>query len=101
MQSSALQAASAARNIANSNTPGYQRADSRTGAAPPNAAPTAAPAAVPAAQLQASRQGLPPSNVDLGSEMVNLIKAQTGYELGVKLVIAADEMTQDTLNIKR
>ena len=99
MQSSAMQAASTARNIANANTPGYQRTDIRTGDVVPNQAPAQPPLA--AAPLQANRQGLPPSNVDLATEMVNLIRVQTGYELGVKLVNVADEMTQETLNIKR
>ena len=41
------------------------------------------------------------SNVDVATEMVNLISAQRAYELNSKAINAADEMLQQANNLKR
>lgn len=41
------------------------------------------------------------SNVDIGTEFTKLIVAQRAYTANTKLVTAADEMLQDTINMKR
>jgi flagellar basal-body rod protein FlgG len=47
------------------------------------------------------RQGyLETSNVDVASEMIELIKAQRAYEANSKSVQAADESMRNTNNLK-
>ncbi len=41
------------------------------------------------------------SNVDIGAEFTKLIVAQRAYTANTKLVTSADEMLQDTINMKR
>jgi len=41
------------------------------------------------------------SNVDIGTEFTKLIVAQRAYTANTKIVTAADEMLQDTINMKR
>ena len=41
------------------------------------------------------------SNVDIGSEFTKLIVAQRAYTANTRLVTTADEMLQDTINMKR
>ena len=41
------------------------------------------------------------SNVDLTVELVNLIIAQRGFSTGAKIITTADEVLQETLNLKR
>jgi flagellar hook protein FlgE len=41
------------------------------------------------------------SNVDLGTELVNLIIAQRGYEANAKTISVANEVQQTTLNLLR
>ena len=41
------------------------------------------------------------SNVDIGTEFTKLIVAQRAYTANTKVVTAADEMLQDTINMKR
>jgi flagellar hook protein FlgE len=41
------------------------------------------------------------SNVDMATEFSNLIVAQRGYEANAKVITTFDEITQDTINLKR
>jgi flagellar hook protein FlgE len=41
------------------------------------------------------------SNVDLAREFTNLIVYQRGYQASTRVITTADEMSQETLNIKR
>ncbi|MGR3218354.1 MAG: flagellar hook-basal body complex protein, partial [Candidatus Anammoxibacter sp.] len=41
------------------------------------------------------------SNVDLTTELVNLIIAQRGFSTGTKIITTADQVLQETLNLKR
>ena len=41
------------------------------------------------------------SNVDLSSEMANLITAQRGFEANSKIVTTSDEVLQTLVNMKR
>ena len=41
------------------------------------------------------------SNVDIASEFSKLIVAQRAYTANTKIVTAADEMLQDTINMRR
>lgn len=41
------------------------------------------------------------SNVDLTTELVNLIVAQRGFSTGAKIITTADQVLQETLQIKR
>ena len=41
------------------------------------------------------------SNVDIATEFANLIVAQRGFEANAKAVTTFDEITQDTINLKR
>ncbi|MGR3317840.1 MAG: flagellar hook protein FlgE [Candidatus Anammoxibacter sp.] len=57
-----------------------------------------------AAQNQAGtiRSGaLESSNVDLTTELVNLIIAQRGFSTGAKIITTADQVMQETLQLKR
>ncbi len=48
-----------------------------------------------------SSSSLEMSNVDLSSEMANLIAAQRGFEANAKIVTTSDEILQDLVNLKR
>ena len=85
MQDSAARLAKTANNIANANTPGYQRLDPNGTSAVTPPAPQTAP--------------IPTNNVDLGTEMVNMIQAENAYSLGAKLVTIADDIAQETLDM--
>ncbi len=41
------------------------------------------------------------SNVDLTSELVNLIVAQRGFSTGARIITTSDQVMQETLNLKR
>ncbi len=41
------------------------------------------------------------SNVDMTTELVNLIIAQRGFSMGTRVVTTADQVLQETLNLKR
>ena len=41
------------------------------------------------------------SNVDVVTEMINMIMAQRAYEIGAKVIQAGDEMLQMVNNLKR
>ena len=41
------------------------------------------------------------SNVDLGTEMANLIVAQRAFQANAKIVTTSDEVLQDLVNLKR
>ncbi|PMZ00373.1 flagellar hook-basal body complex protein, partial [Pseudomonas sp. FW306-02-F02-AB] len=41
------------------------------------------------------------SNVDITSQLTNLIITQRGYQANTKIVSTVDEMMQDVLNLKR
>ena len=41
------------------------------------------------------------SNVDLGKEFVDLIALQRGFQANSKIVTTADEMLQETMQLKR
>ncbi|ABF40647.1 flagellar basal body FlaE [Candidatus Koribacter versatilis Ellin345] len=41
------------------------------------------------------------SNVDMATEFSNLIVAQRGYQANAKVITTFDEITQDTINLKR
>ena len=41
------------------------------------------------------------SNVDIASEFTKLIVAQRAYSANTKIVSAADELLQDTINMRR
>jgi len=41
------------------------------------------------------------SNVDLTTELVNLIVAQRGFSTGAKIITTSDQVMQETLNLKR
>ena len=71
---------------------------SNTAAAGPLAA-IAAPGSVGLGNVQAG--ALESSNVDLASEMANLITAQRGFEANSKIVTTSDEILQTVVNMKR
>ena len=67
---------------------------------------TAGPLATPAApnsgglgQIQSG--ALESSNVDLASQMTNLITAQRAFEANAKMITTSDEILQDLVNLKR
>jgi flagellar hook protein FlgE len=41
------------------------------------------------------------SNVDLGTEFVNMIAFQRGFQANSRVITTADEMYQELVNIKR
>ncbi|MFZ5760772.1 MAG: flagellar basal body rod C-terminal domain-containing protein, partial [Thermodesulfobacteriota bacterium] len=41
------------------------------------------------------------SNVDIGTEFVNLITVQRGFQANTKIVTTTDEMISDVINMKR
>ena len=41
------------------------------------------------------------SNVDIGTEFVNLITVQRGFQANTKIVTTTDEMIADVINMKR
>ena len=41
------------------------------------------------------------SNVDLTTELVNLIVAQRGFSTGARIITTSDQVMQETLNLKR
>ena len=41
------------------------------------------------------------STVDIAREFTNLIELQRGYQANARVVTAVDELSQDTINLKR
>ena len=41
------------------------------------------------------------SNVDLAEQFVNMIAAQRGYQASSRTITTADQMYQETINLKR
>ncbi|MBI5557971.1 MAG: hypothetical protein HY885_10055, partial [Deltaproteobacteria bacterium] len=41
------------------------------------------------------------SNVDIGTEFVNLVTVQRGFQANTKIVTTTDEMIADVINMKR
>jgi flagellar hook protein FlgE len=41
------------------------------------------------------------SNVDIAREFASLIMAQRGFQANARVITAFDEITQDTINLKR
>jgi flagellar hook protein FlgE len=70
--------------------------------APPTAGGLAAPVAPDSAGLGTIQSGaLEMSNVDLTTEMTNLIAAERAFESNAKIVTTSDEVLQDLVNLKR
>jgi len=66
------------------------------------AGPLAAPGAPDTAGLGQIQSGaLESSNVDLGSQMADLITAQRAFEANAKMITTSDEILQDLVNLKR
>ena len=66
------------------------------------AGPLAAPAAPNSGGLGQIQSGaLESSNVDLASQMTNLITAQRAFEANAKMITTSDEILQDLVNLKR
>ena len=66
-----------------------------------NAGPLAAPVAPGTSGVGQIQAGyLEVSNVDLSTEMANLITAQRGFEANSKIVTTSDELLQDLVNMK-
>ncbi len=67
-----------------------------------NAGPLAAPGAPDTGNLGLIRSGyLESSNVDLGTEMANMITAQRAFEANAKIITTSDEVLQTLVNLKR
>jgi flagellar hook protein FlgE len=67
-----------------------------------NAGPLAAPAAPNTGNLGTIASGyLESSNVDLGTEMANMITAQRAFEANAKIITTSDEVLQTLVNLKR
>lgn len=67
-----------------------------------NAGPLAAPAAPNTGNLGSIASGyLESSNVDLGTEMANMITAQRAFEANAKIITTSDEVLQTLVNLKR
>jgi flagellar hook protein FlgE len=67
-----------------------------------NAGPMAAPGTPNSAGLGQIKSGaLESSNVDLATEMANLIVAQRAFEANAKVIITSDEICQNLINLKR
>jgi flagellar hook protein FlgE len=98
MQGAANQMAKIAQNVANADTPGYKRFDLTSPRF--DIAEGTSPPPQPVSELRNS-VALPPSDVDLATEMVNLIKVENAYAMGVRLVRAEDEMLSTALELKR
>jgi flagellar hook protein FlgE len=66
------------------------------------AGPLAAPAAPNTGNLGTIASGyLESSNVDLGTEMANMITAQRAFEANAKIITTSDEVLQTLVNLKR
>ncbi len=46
-------------------------------------------------------KALESSTVDIAQEFTNLILMQRGYQANSKVIVTSDEMTQETINLKR
>jgi flagellar hook protein FlgE len=67
-----------------------------------NAGPLAAPAAPTSGGLGQIYSGaVEQSNVDLGTEMTNMITAQRAFQANAKIITTTDEVLQDLVNLKR
>ncbi|WP_029898375.1 flagellar basal body rod C-terminal domain-containing protein [Desulfohalovibrio reitneri] len=99
-----VQAWVAANNIANVNTPGYQaqRASLTTGpdgrgveveSIRRDAAEAPLPASVEASLSGAAKDAASASNVDLGREMVDLMRTETAYQANATVISNQDAIT--------
>jgi flagellar hook protein FlgE len=67
-----------------------------------NAGPMSAPAAANSGSLGQIQSGaIESSNVDLATQMADLITAQRAFEANAKMVTTSDEILQDVINLKR
>lgn len=85
LQAAATQAAASANNIANQNTPGFQRTDVNTTSLVAGGGQGAVNAGVQAVLAVGE-------NVDLGREFVDLIQASTLYKANAAVIRTAEEM---------
>jgi flagellar hook protein FlgE len=46
-------------------------------------------------------QALEASTVDIAQEFTNLILMQRGYQANSRVIVTTDELTQETINLKR
>ena len=96
MQQSASRLAMVATNVANAQTPNYQKFDTGTGYAAEPLGQSTADSTAPT--LTYSLTSIP--RVDLAQEMVNLAALSDMYAIGAKLFEAEGQMAQETLSIK-
>lgn len=91
LRAASLRASSAAGNIANANTPGYEA----TSVAQRTVYSGSNPGGGTAVQAQLVGSGLAP---DLGQEIIRLLEAENIYRANVEVLNTASELSRQTLD---